>query len=108
MIYSIEDIQTIVTPIARKHGIPAVFLFGSYARGTATEDSDVDLLIDTRGTKIRTLLQLGAVYCELEEALQKPIDLITLRSLEQPNHGDHAAHFRETIQKERTPLYVAA
>lgn len=36
MIYSIEDIKTIVTPIARKHGIPAVFLFGSYARCTAT------------------------------------------------------------------------
>ena len=108
MIYSIEDIKAIVTPIAQKHGIPAVFLFGSYARGTATEDSDVDLLIDTRGTKIRTLLQLGAVYCELEEALQKPIDLITLRALEQPDDGAHAARFRETIQKERTPLYVAA
>ena len=108
MIYSIEDIRTIVTPIAQKHGIPAVFLFGSYARGTATEESDVDLLIDTRGTTIRTLLQLGAVYCELEEALQKPIDLITLRALEQQSDGAHAARFREIIQKERKPLYVAA
>ena len=35
MIYSIEDIKAIVTPIAQKHGIPAVFLFGSYARGMA-------------------------------------------------------------------------
>lgn len=108
MIYSIEDIQAIVTPIAQKHGIPAVFLFGSYARGTATETSDIDLLIDTRGTRIRTLLQLGAVYCELEEAFQKPIDLVTVRALEQSDDGDHAARFRETIQKERMPLYVAA
>ena len=108
MIYTIEDIRTIVTPIARKHGIPAVFLFGSYARGTATEKSDIDLLIDTRGTAIRTLLQLGGVYCELEEALQKPIDLLTLRSLEQPDASGHAAHLREAIEKERRPLYVAA
>ena len=108
MIYSIEDIKAIVTPIAQKHGIPAVFLFGSYARGMATEDSDIDLLIDTRGTNIKTLLQLGAVYCELEEALQKPIDLITVRSLEQPDRGAHTAHLRETIQKERKTLYVAA
>ena len=108
MIYSIEEIRSIVTPIAQKHGIPAVFLFGSYARGTATEQSDVDLLIDTRGTKIRTLLQLGAVYCELKEALHKPVDLITVRALEQPDDGAHAARFRETVRKERTPLYVAA
>lgn len=108
MIYSIEDIKSIVTPIARKHGISAVFLFGSYARGTAVEESDVDLLIDTRGSKIRTLLQLGAVYCELEEALQKSVDLITVRALEQPDDGAHAARFREAIRKEKTPLYVAA
>ena len=108
MIYSIEDIRTIVTPIAQKHGIPAVFLFGSYARGTAMEKSDIDLLIDTRGTQIRTLLQLGAVYCELEEALQKPIDLVTVRALEQSDAGAHAAHFREAIRKERRPLYVVA
>ena len=108
MIYSIEEIKSIVTPIAQRHGIPAVFLFGSYARGTATEKSDVDLLIDTRGTEIRTLLQLGAVYCELEEALQKPIDLVTVRALEQPGQGAHAARFRDAVEKERTPLYVAA
>ena len=43
MIYTISEIQAIVTPIAQKHKLKAVYLFGSYARGTATENSDVDL-----------------------------------------------------------------
>ncbi len=108
MVYSIETIQSIVTPIAQKYGLPAVFLFGSYARGTATEASDIDLLIDTTGTTIKTLMGLGALYCELEEALQKPIDLITIQSLEQKSDRPHDLRFRETVRKERMPIYVAA
>ncbi|MDR3294725.1 MAG: nucleotidyltransferase domain-containing protein [Clostridiales Family XIII bacterium] len=33
-------------PIAIKYQLPTVYLFGSYARGEATDDSDVDILID--------------------------------------------------------------
>jgi hypothetical protein len=43
-IYTIEEIKTIVEPIARKYGVARVYLFGSYARGEVTENSDVDLL----------------------------------------------------------------
>ena len=42
MVYTIDEIRQIITPIAKKYGLPAVYLFGSYARGTANEDSDVD------------------------------------------------------------------
>ena len=108
MVYSFEQLKRIITPIAQKHGIPAVFLFGSYARGTATEDSDIDLLIDTANTEIKSLLHLGALYCELEEAFKKPIDLITIRSLEQFTDSIYDMRFRETVQKERMTIYVAA
>ena len=108
MVYSVETIASIVAPIAQKHGIPAVFLFGSYARGTATESSDIDLLIDTSGSRIKSLFQLGSLYCDLEEAFQKPIDLITVGSLLQRDDSPHNVHFRETVQKERMPIYVAA
>ena len=33
MIYSHEQLSRLVTPIAKKYHIPAVYLFGSYARG---------------------------------------------------------------------------
>ena len=47
MIYAVDEIARIVRPIAQRYGLRAVYLFGSYARGAATEDSDIDLLIDT-------------------------------------------------------------
>lgn len=49
MIYAVDEIARIVRPIAQRYGLRAVYLFGSYARGAATEDSDIDLLIDTTG-----------------------------------------------------------
>ena len=44
-VYSIDEIRKIVAPIAKQHGVDKVFLFGSYARGAAEEDSDVDVMI---------------------------------------------------------------
>ena len=105
---TIEQIREAVLPIAQKYSLRAVFLFGSYARGTATADSDVDLLIDTAGTSIRSLLDLGAVLCELEDALGKRVDLITARSLEQPAMMPSDEAFRKSVREERVELYAVA
>ena len=61
MIYTISDLQNVIAPIAKKYQIPAIYLFGSYAKGIATESSDIDLLIDTTGTALTNLLSLGAL-----------------------------------------------
>lgn len=108
MIYSVEQIAQRILPVAQKYGLKAVYLFGSYARGTATEASDIDILIDTSGTNIKSLISLFAVYCDLEDALQKKIDLITVSSLEQRPQMETDIHFRDAVLKERVNLYVAA
>ena len=46
MIYSLGELKRIIEPIASKYDISLVYLFGSYARGEATDSSDVDILID--------------------------------------------------------------
>ena len=88
MIYSIYEIQQRIAPVAKQYGVKAVFLFGSYARGEAREDSDIDLLVDTSGTNLRSLLSLGA----LEQRAQMPSEEM----------------FRETVMKERLNVYDAA
>ena len=108
MIYTIEEIRNAVTPVAMKYGLKSVYLFGSYARGTATEDSDVDLFIDTTGTSIRTLFDLGAVYCDFEEALGKQIDLITKSSFDQKAMTKADEDFRSEVYRERMNLYAVA
>ncbi len=107
-VYSIDEIRNRVAPVAVKHGLKAVYLFGSYARGTATADSDVDLLVDLSGSGVKSLLQLSAVLCDLEAVLGKRVDLVTTRSLEQPARMLSELHFRETVRRERIEVYAAA
>lgn len=104
MVYTIQEIRSKILPILVKYRIPAMYLFGSYARGDATEDSDIDFLIDTTGTELTSLLRLGALYCDLEEAFQKPIDLITVRSIMQESSMESDIDFRNTVLKERVRL----
>ena len=107
MPYTIEEIRRRIQPVAEKYGLPAVYLFGSYARGDATEESDIDLLIDTTGTTLTGLFALGALYVALEEALEKKIDLLTVSALQQTPTAVSDMVFRETVWKEKVDLYVA-
>ena len=43
-ILTIENIKTLVRPVAEKYRIKEIYLFGSYARGEADESSDLDFL----------------------------------------------------------------
>ena len=104
MVYTIQEIRSKIMPLLVKYRIPAMYLFGSYARGDATEDSDIDFLIDTTGTELTSLLRLGALYCDLEEEFQKPIDLITVRSIMQESSMESDIDFRNTVLKERVRL----
>ena len=108
MIYTISELQRIITPIAQKYHLRAVYLFGSYARGTATENSDIDLLIDTEGASVRSLLDLAAIYCDLEEALNKKVDLLTVDSLKQRAQMPSESDFRLAVAAERKTLYAVA
>lgn len=108
MVYSIEEIKRRVIPIAEKYKIPTIYLFGSYARGTASSNSDIDLLVDTTGTALKSLLSLGALYNDLEEALGKRIDLITVSSLQQEVQMPSQECFRDVVWNEKVSLYDVA
>ena len=108
MIYTLEEIKEKIVPIAEKYRIPMVYIFGSYARGTADENSDLDFLVDTRGTALKSLLSLGALYSDLEAVFEKNIDLITLGSLEQSTQIPSEAEFKKTVWEERVNIYHAA
>ena len=93
--YSIEDIRRIITPIAQRHGVASVSLFGSYSKGTASSTSDVDLKIE-KG-KISSLFQLCGFRLSVEDALKLPVDLVTSES------SDRA--FLDMIKDEEVLLY---
>lgn len=93
--YTIEEIKSIVEPIAQSHGVESVSLFGSYARRSASVDSDVDLKIE-KG-RLRSLFDLTGFRLAVEDALKLPVDLITSES------SDKA--FLKMISQEEVLLY---
>ena len=100
-VYTIDEIEKIVAPIASRHGISRVYLFGSYAKGVATTTSDVDLCVDASG--LRGLLALSGLYLDLQEALQKNLDLITTNSLKR----NKDATFLANLRKEQVLIYAS-
>jgi len=46
MIYTIDEISSKLTPIFEEKGVIRAVIFGSYAKGEATEDSDIDLVVE--------------------------------------------------------------
>ena len=94
--YSIEQIKGIVRPIAQRHGIEKVWLFGSYARREQTENSDIDFLIE-RGD-ICSGIQLGAFYADLQDALNVDIDVVTIQSL--------SKDFLQSIEDDEVMIYA--
>jgi uncharacterized protein len=79
MMLSNEEIKIIVDYF-RKKPVMKAFLFGSFSRGDATEASDVDILVELDYTK-HIGLGFISMKLELEERLQKKIDLITSNSI---------------------------
>ena len=78
--YSVSEIRKIVAPIAQRHGVERMTLFGSYARGENTPDSDIDLRID-RGS-VRGL-QMAFLLTDLEDALHTKVDLLPTNTLDE-------------------------
>lgn len=91
---SIQDIREIVSALGAQYGAERIYLFGSYARGNAVAESDIDLRID-RGT-IRGWA-LGGLLTDLENSFQKKVDLLTTGSLEK--------EFLDSIRNEEVLLY---
>ena len=62
MTRSVSDIQTVLTPVFDNYGISRAVLFGSIAKGTATDKSDLDLLVDSKLRGLKFVGFMEAVY----------------------------------------------
>lgn len=71
----IDAIRILLLPVAKKYGLRRVFLFGSYARGEAKPESDIDLLIEEGD--LGTAAKFLDLVDTLETRLGKPVDIVT-------------------------------
>ncbi|MCA1991453.1 MAG: nucleotidyltransferase family protein [Coleofasciculus sp. S288] len=83
-----------ILKIAAQHGACNIRIFGSVARGEATEESDVDFLVDL-GENLSPWFPVGLIQ-DWEALLERKVDVVTTESL----------HYfiRERVLKEAIPL----
>jgi predicted nucleotidyltransferase len=95
-VYTVEEIKRIVEPVARGYGVSKLSLFGSYARGEAMPDSDIDLRLVDRGA-IRGLFRLSGFQLELQSRLGVKVDVLDC--------GLSATDFLAEIAKDEIIVY---
>ena len=75
----IEAHRAEIRALAERHGLRDVRVFGSMARGDATDSSDIDLLVTLPPD--RTGLALGGLLADVQNLLQRRVDVVTERGL---------------------------
>ena len=90
---TMKDITDIINPILQKYGIKKAALFGSYARGDYDEKSDIDILIEA---PVEMGLSFLSLKHDLEDTLQKKIDLVTYNGV--------SPYLKDDIFKNQIPL----
>ena len=83
--------------ICRRNDVAMVGVFGSMARGEATEQSDIDLLV--RFSKRKSLLELVRLERELSSALGRKVDLLTESAI--------SPYLRDRVRRQVRVIYGA-
>jgi predicted nucleotidyltransferase len=91
----LPDILHAIEPVLRKYAIKRASLFGSFADGTATADSDVDLLVEL--SKPIGLLEFIHIKHELEDQLGRKVDLVEFKAIK--------PSLKELILHSAIPIY---
>ena len=90
---SVNEIMSVVKPLADRYKIKEVYLFGSYARNEADSESDIDLLVC--GGEGFKLTRVFAFAEDLREIIGKKIDVFEIHEVNQDSD------FYRNIMKDR-------
>ena len=94
---TVDEIRTKVAKVCRKYDVKSAYLFGSYAKNTATADSDVDLIVDM--PNMRRYKDYFHFCEELEESLGTKVDVTSKEGM--------LPGFFELIKNDRVAIYGA-
>ena len=94
-VYTLNQLRDMVNPLVERYGMRGASVFGSYARGEANAESDIDVLLDG-GDSFRRI-NVFAVAEDLHEASGKRVDVYELSELDE-------GPFREAVLREAVAL----
>ena len=93
VVMKIDEIKELIKPLAEKYNIENVYVFGSYARGEALPDSDVDFLVfGGEGFKLTNIFAFAE---EVRRVLDKKADVFEIHEI------DQGSDFYNAVMKEK-------
>ena len=98
----LDAIRTLLMPVVKKYDIKRIYLFGSYARGEARKDSDVDLLIE--GDGVKGMMPFLELQESMEKHIGKKVDLVEYGAVLKDNTRA-GRRFREHVERDKVLLY---
>lgn len=94
---STQNMQQTIVDYFKTQPIVRAWLFGSFARGEETPQSDVDLLVQYDDNARVSLLKHAAMICELEKILDRSVDIV--------EDGTLRPRVREHVNQDRKLIY---
>ena len=94
MTYTIDEIKKLAIPLASEYKIKSLSLFGSYSKGEANEDSDLDFVMDKGDLK---WIEYFSLLDKLEKTFNCHVDLIS--------KGFSNKEFLKSIEKDEVLIY---
>ncbi len=102
----LEDLQIDrgrLNDLCKRYGVARLEVFGSFVRGDAEVDSDLDIMV-TFNPDAKTGLEFVALQQEMEDLFSRSVDLLTRSSVERsPNK-----YFRRLVLRSTEPIYERA
>ena len=93
-----SDIQALLSPIFADYGITKAVLFGSFAKGTATDKSDIDLLVESG---LHGLRFVGFME-PIRQKVDRPVDVFDI------SHIEKGSQLEREIQATGVTIYEAS
>lgn len=83
-VYTEKELKDKLEPVLCRHGVTSAVLFGSYGKGTADSESDIDLMVDSglRGLAFVDLME------DIRETTKKDVDLFDVTHIEKGSKID--------------------
>ena len=96
-IYTLDELKKLIKEVLKDFAVEKAILFGSYAKNTPTQSSDIDLVIDSKGQLLN--IAFYGLLEELVEKLDKKIDLFEISEIQK------GSPIYENIKKEGVVIY---
>lgn len=99
---TLEEIKDKTSSVAKKYEVPVIYLFGSYARGEANENSDIDLAYEGTNSKAKGSKKF-AFKRDIEKELGVDVDLLRVENFDFSFNKDK--DLVNEFQKEKIVIY---